>query len=849
MRHERSLRRSRLCAREGRRGGRRSILDGGARRDDDVRSSGDGARSIGRRSSQSADRGRSTTRPLLMTMILRAHVFRTTREARAFPSHLSSPPAPHAPAPLGRRPLDVGLARHVLLLQRDVPAAAKFYTEGLGLVAHVCTDCWAELGDVERLILLGPAADAHRAPGGRRRGAPLDRVLPHPELHRHGPGRDREQPLRAGATLDGPIGPRARQSRRAPSARRLCSASTNPPRAAAAAAAARNPHRPARPRTRARSALDPSRPTPMTSSPRPASPPRGAGSRKRAPLDDAPPSSRSRARRASASAASPSSAEKEKGSLPLPPAGERRVILHADADAFFCQVERLRDPSLARAPALAIRQHGDVIAADAGARAAGVSKRDAPADASKLAEVGASSGTSRRRRAEGDVPPVPCRVRAHAEVIAADATKRAILDAVERSLPETGSRDEGSPPRQETNPTHRRVFGVVVEKASIDEAFVQLPAGSTLARDAEKAARALRDVVLERAGIRVSVGAASNKTLAKFASAAAKRRPLVGDRSSRSASRRDEGLVSRAPRDNDAREDGGPLGSSSPGVLAVKSDEDVRALLAVTPRRNSLRGGSASTRNSRRRSTAVASSGTGPSSVAIGPHTKKVARLPLRRRFRVFPRRRRASSPRLAGAPGARSALDAASGRCAAPVTPRGSRTNRSACTRRRARRGAHAGGGVRARRDVRRGGARLSGPPRRAKKRDWRDSRMRWRRTPGRPGRRVRRAPGRERRTNRGRREERRRVFSFGGNENGGVSDSNPASNGGGRGRDGDGGARPPARGRAGPGRGVGRRRGPARSRMRLSATRRRPSRRPSRRRRRRSCSRRRRGSTRTRS
>ena len=175
----------------------------------------------------------------------------------------------------------------------------------------------------------------------------------------------------------------------------------------------------------------------MTSSPRPASPPRGAGSRKRAPLDDAPPSSRSRARRASASAASPSSAEKEKGSLPLPPAGERRVILHADADAFFCQVERLRDPSLARAPALAIRQHGDVIAADAGARAAGVSKRDAPADAlRKLAEV---RGVLRHvPTTEGQRvtyrPYLAASALMH-EVIAADATKRATVSYTHLTLP------------------------------------------------------------------------------------------------------------------------------------------------------------------------------------------------------------------------------------------------------------------------------------------------------------------------------------------------------------------------------------------------------------------------------
>ena len=39
--------------------------------------------------------------------------------------------------------------RHVLLLQRDVPAAAKFYKDGLGLVVHVCTERWAELGNSE----------------------------------------------------------------------------------------------------------------------------------------------------------------------------------------------------------------------------------------------------------------------------------------------------------------------------------------------------------------------------------------------------------------------------------------------------------------------------------------------------------------------------------------------------------------------------------------------------------------------------------------------------------------------------------------------------------------------------
>ena len=67
---------------------------------------------------------------------------------------------------------------------------------------------------------------------------------------------------------------------------------------------------------------------------------------------------------------------------PRPAAGRRRVILHCDADAFFCQVERQLHPDLyAAVPALAVFQHGDVIAADAGAKRMGVRKRDSPAAA------------------------------------------------------------------------------------------------------------------------------------------------------------------------------------------------------------------------------------------------------------------------------------------------------------------------------------------------------------------------------------------------------------------------------------------------------------------------------------
>lgn len=37
------------------------------------------------------------------------------------------------------------MLRQVLLLQRDVPKATKFYKEGLGLRVKVLTERWAEL--------------------------------------------------------------------------------------------------------------------------------------------------------------------------------------------------------------------------------------------------------------------------------------------------------------------------------------------------------------------------------------------------------------------------------------------------------------------------------------------------------------------------------------------------------------------------------------------------------------------------------------------------------------------------------------------------------------------------------
>ena len=174
------------------------------------------------------------------------------------------------------------------------------------------------------------------------------------------------------------------------------------------------------------------------------------------------------------------------------------MILHVDADAFFCQVERRRNPALAGCPALAVQQHQDVIAADAGAKKAGVTKRTPPADARALL-----------RRVGGALVHVHTttgqRV-SYRPYLAASHELHSLLASAD--LAREVSRDGFN--------------GVAVEKASIDEAYVQLPTGSDLRVDGARCADVIRDVVKARLGIVVSVGVAHNKLLAKLAGASAK---------------------------------------------------------------------------------------------------------------------------------------------------------------------------------------------------------------------------------------------------------------------------------------------------------------------------------------
>ena len=62
--------------------------------------------------------------------------------------------------------------RYILLLQRDVPKAARFFTDGLGLTARVVTEKWAELSAGDSTIAL-KAADGCAGRGCRRGSKPL----------------------------------------------------------------------------------------------------------------------------------------------------------------------------------------------------------------------------------------------------------------------------------------------------------------------------------------------------------------------------------------------------------------------------------------------------------------------------------------------------------------------------------------------------------------------------------------------------------------------------------------------------------------------------------------------------
>jgi len=149
-------------------------------------------------------------------------------------------------------------------------------------------------------------------------------------------------------------------------------------------------------------------------------------------------------------------------------------ILHADLDAFFASVEQRDDPSLRGQPVAV--GGGVVLAASYEAKAFGVH--------------GAMGGAEARRRCPQliFVPP-----RFHAYV---DASRQ-VFDVFRDTTPE-------------------------VEGLSIDEAFLHVGGLRHLVGPPVEVGRRLRESVLERSGLTITVGIARTRFLAKVASGVAK---------------------------------------------------------------------------------------------------------------------------------------------------------------------------------------------------------------------------------------------------------------------------------------------------------------------------------------
>ncbi len=155
------------------------------------------------------------------------------------------------------------------------------------------------------------------------------------------------------------------------------------------------------------------------------------------------------------------------------------AILHADLDAFFASVEQRDDPALRGRP-VAVGSWV-VMAASYEAKAFGVQ--------------GGMGGAEARRRCPGLVV-VPPRWPAYVEA------SRAVFDVFRRTSP-------------------------VVEGLSIDEAFLDVNGMARSAGSPTEIALRLRWDVRDRAGLPITVGVATTKSLAKIASALAKPEGLM----------------------------------------------------------------------------------------------------------------------------------------------------------------------------------------------------------------------------------------------------------------------------------------------------------------------------------
>lgn len=155
-------------------------------------------------------------------------------------------------------------------------------------------------------------------------------------------------------------------------------------------------------------------------------------------------------------------------------ASRRRVILHADVDAFFASVAQRDDPSLRGLPLIV---GGDVV------MAAGYEAR--------RFGVRSGMGGSRARRLCPQAVVVASQWQAYVEA------SRAVFAVFEQSAP-------------------------VVEALSIEEAFLDISSLAATTGAAREIGRRLREDVRGQAGLPITVGIGRTKIVAKMASRAAK---------------------------------------------------------------------------------------------------------------------------------------------------------------------------------------------------------------------------------------------------------------------------------------------------------------------------------------
>jgi DNA polymerase-4 len=155
---------------------------------------------------------------------------------------------------------------------------------------------------------------------------------------------------------------------------------------------------------------------------------------------------------------------------------ELRKILHVDMDAFFVSVEEVLDPSLKGKPVVVggdPEGRGVVAAASYAARGYGIHSAMPIAQAKRLCPHAIFLGGSHRRYSE---------------------YSEKVFEILKRYSP-------------------------LVEPMSLDEAFVDLTGCERLHGPVLKSAEKIRNEILEELGLNASIGIASNKLLAKIASA------------------------------------------------------------------------------------------------------------------------------------------------------------------------------------------------------------------------------------------------------------------------------------------------------------------------------------------